>query len=309
MKLGFALPQIGAQASSERLIKVATKAEELGYDSLWVLERLLWPIAPRVPYPPTPDGKLPELYQHVLDPIETLTFIAGRTETIGLGTSVIVLPYHNPVMLARRLATLDQLSGGRAVCGFGLGWSPDEFEASGVPFERRGARTDEFLRLLVQIWASDVVEFKGEFYTVPASKIGPKPVPRATQPYPPIYLAGTAPQTFERIAQFAHGWNPVGPPPFEELAFSIRTMRDVAAHHGRPPEEMEVVLRVFPSITDEPLGSQRAVFSGSIDELAADVSQFEEIGVTELIIDLNFFPRYEDLSALIERMEQLKGLI
>ncbi len=301
MKLGFALPQLGPQASRDGLIKVAARAEQLGYDSLWVLERLLWPVAPRVPYPASADGKLPEIYQNVLDPIETLTFVAARTERIKLGTSVIVLPYHNPVILARRLATLDQLSGGRLLCGFGLGWSPDEFEAAGVPFESRGARAEEFLRLLVQIWTSDVVEFKGKFYTVPASKIGPKPLPRATQPHPPIYLAGFVPRSLERAARFAQGWNPVLMGPLDQLAASIKKLRELAAKQGRRPEQMEVVTRFYPQLDERPS-------SESISKIAAEVKKLEEVGVTEIIIDLNFSPRFSDLSAMLEALEQLRRI-
>ena len=139
MRVGISLPQLGPQASPESLIKVARHAEEIGYDSVWVLERLLWPLAPKEPYPATPDGSLPETYQIVLDPIETLTFVAAHTQKVQLGTSVLVLPYHTPIQLARRIATLDVLSGGRALVGVGAGWSRDEFEAVGTPFERRGA--------------------------------------------------------------------------------------------------------------------------------------------------------------------------
>src|SRR3982751_813222 len=102
MKVGMSLPQLGPQASRENLIAVARRAEELGYDSLWVLERLLWPLNPQEPYPAAPDGKLPEAYQTVLDPIEALTFVAAHTTKARLGTSVIVLPYHTPIQLARR---------------------------------------------------------------------------------------------------------------------------------------------------------------------------------------------------------------
>ncbi len=131
VKIGCSLPQLGLQANRENLVRVALRAEELGYDSVWVLERLLWPIEPRDPYPVTPDGKLPETYRVVLDPLETLTFVAALTSKVKLGTSVLVLPYHTPVDLARRIATLDVLSSGRAEVGVGIGWSRDEFEAAG----------------------------------------------------------------------------------------------------------------------------------------------------------------------------------
>src|SRR5450759_604040 len=132
MKIGFALPNIGPVATTEAVIAVAQRAEELGYNSLWTIERLLSPVNPQTPYPATPDGSLPEEYKHALDPLEALTFAAAHTRTITLGTSVLDIPYYNPVLLARRLTTLDVLSHGRLRVGFGLGWSQDEMDATGA---------------------------------------------------------------------------------------------------------------------------------------------------------------------------------
>ncbi len=123
MRLGFALPQVGPLAGPEALTRVAKGAEDLGFDSLWVLDRVLWPVEPQLPYP-VGDGTLPEVYKNVLDPLETLTFVAAHTTKIGLGTSVLNIPFYNPTLLARRLSTLDVLSGGRLQVGFGNGWSP-----------------------------------------------------------------------------------------------------------------------------------------------------------------------------------------
>src|SRR5215467_341669 len=137
MRLGIALPQIGSIAGPDSVGAVAQRAEVLGYDSLWVLDRILWPVAPQVPYP-LGDGSLPEQYKRALDPVETLTFAAALTRKIALGTSVLNLPWYNPVLLARRLTSLDVLSGGRLRVGLGIGWSPDEYEAAGAPWEDRG---------------------------------------------------------------------------------------------------------------------------------------------------------------------------
>ncbi len=121
MRMGFNLPPIGLAASPKSIVQVAQKAESLGYDSLWVTERLLYPVNPQTPYPATPDGSLPDAYKVALDPLEVLTFAAAHTRRIFLGTSVLDIPYYNPVMLARRLTTLDVLSGGRLRVGLGLG--------------------------------------------------------------------------------------------------------------------------------------------------------------------------------------------
>src|SRR5262244_1179660 len=176
MRLGFALPNIGSVATPEAVSKVAQRAEALGYETLWTIERLLWPLKLQTPYPATPDGSLPEQYKHSLDPIEALTFAAAQTKKIGLGTSVLDIPYYNPAMLARRLATLDYLSNGRLRVGLGLGWSKDEMDATGAEMKRRGPMADEFLQVLKAVWTQNPVEFRGEFFKIPKSYIDLKPV-------------------------------------------------------------------------------------------------------------------------------------
>ena len=171
MKIGVSVPNIGPVATPEAVKTVAQKAEALGYNSLWTVERLLWPVNPKLPYPVTPDGSLPEEYKYTLDPLDTLTFAAAHTSTIKLGTSVLDMPYYNPVMLARRLSTIDVLSKGRLRVGLGLGWSPDEMEATGADMKVRGARADEFIQVLKAIWTTDPAEYHGKFFSLPKSYI------------------------------------------------------------------------------------------------------------------------------------------
>jgi probable F420-dependent oxidoreductase len=199
LKIGITLPQAGQQATRDNVIHLAQNSESEGFDSLWVFERLLWPINPQTPYPATPDGSLPAQYQVMLDPLETLTYVAANTNRIALGTSVIDVLFHNPVILARRFATLDVLSEGRSICGVGIGWSRDEYQASNISFKDRGKRADEFVQVLKRIWVDDVVEFKGKFYNIPSSKIGPKPTQKL---HPPIYIGGFSPNTFSRIVNY-----------------------------------------------------------------------------------------------------------
>ena len=302
MKVGISLPQLGPTASPENLITVAQRAEELGYDSAWVLERLLWPLNPREPYPASPDGSLPETYQSVLDPLESLTFVAAHTKKLQLGTSVLVLPYHTPIQLARRIATLDVLSGGRALVGVGVGWSRDEFEAAGTPFERRGARCDEFLRAMIEVWTNDTVKFDGEFYHIPESKVGPKPVQK---PYPPIYIAGFGQYTFDRAAKFGNGWNPAGVPSFEWLEGMIGQFRQTVTRAGRT--DMEVVLRSFTMVFKDSLGPQRGPMMGTLDEVREDTKRLRDIGVTHLIQSppaIGFDPS-ASVDDMLRLMEQL----
>jgi probable F420-dependent oxidoreductase len=302
MRVGIALPQLGAQAKPENLALVARRAEELGYDSLWVLERLLWPLNPQEPYPASPDGSLPETYKSVLDPLETLTFVAAHTHKAQLGVSVLVLPYHTPIELARRIATLDVLSNGRAVLGCGVGWSRDEFEAAGTPFERRGARSDEFLRAMIDLWTKDPVGFEGEFYRVPESMVGPKPVQK---PHPTIYVAGFGPYAFERAVKFGNGWNPAGVPSFEWLEGMIKQFQETASRAGR--SDMGVILRVFPVVFEQSRGGERSPMMGTLAEIKADIERLRDIGVTEIIHatpEMCWIPS-ANIDAALAQMEQL----
>src|SRR5436309_13566703 len=186
MRFGFALPQAGSAIGPEGLVTTTKRAEDLGFDSLWVLDRILWPVNPKFPNPIV-DVSLPVKYKNVLDPLETLTFAAAHTRRIALGTSVLNLPWYNPVLLARRLATLDVLSGGRLRVGFGIGWSPVEYEAAGASWNTRRKAADDRVNALKAIWTTDPVELEGTDYRLAKSFIGLKPVqkphPQFTWPH------------------------------------------------------------------------------------------------------------------------------
>lgn len=164
MQFGFVLPHIGSAANTQAILQAAQRAEALGFDSLWVTDRLLWPLHPSTPYPGTPDGRLPMAYQTVYDPLAVLIFVAARTQRVRLGTSVLVAPYRNPVIMAKMGATLDSLSGGRFIFGVGVGWSPDEFTAVGESLAGRDARTDEYLRVIKELWTKEEPHFTGKYY-------------------------------------------------------------------------------------------------------------------------------------------------
>ncbi len=304
MRLGFNLPQIGPAAGPEAIVRVAQRAEELGYDSVWVTERLLYPIEPQTPYMATPDGSLPEAYKTVLDPLESLTFVAGQTSRVALGTSILDLPYYNPVMLARRLTTLDVLSGGRLRLGLGLGWSQDEFDAVGASMKGRGKRADEFISVLKAIWTTDPVEFQGEFYQVPKSVILPKPVQK---PHPPIYLAAFSPGGLKRTATMANGWLPAGLPP-DAMKQMIAGLSDMAQQAGRDPNELEVVVRANILVTDEALGEDRWIFTGSSEQIRSDIAATREVGVAEIHFDPSVSPDGVSVDGFLSRMEQMREL-
>lgn len=304
MRIGFVLPNIGPAGTSEGIVGAAQRAEALGYDSLWVTERLLYPLAPRTPYPATSDGSLPEVYKLALDPVETLTFVAAHTKRIALGTSVLDIPYYNPVLLARRLTTLDIFSDGRLRVGLGQGWSADEFEAAGASFSRRGARADEFLQVLKAIWTSEPVEFHGKFYHVPRSIIRPKPV---QQPHPPIYLAAYAPASLKRVARFADGWNPAGLP-LQVMAQMWKGVQEMARAEGRDPASLQLVVRANLLVTEVPEGRDRMIFTGTLDQIREDTRSCRELGAHEVFFDPTFSPGAESLDLFLSLMEKLRGM-
>ena len=302
MKLGFALPNIGPVSTAEAVTKVAQRAEALGYESLWTVERLLYPVRPQTPYPVTPDGMLPEPYKHVLDPVEALTFAAAKTTKIGLGVSVLDIPYYNPVMLARRLSTLDFLSNGRLRVGLGLGWSKDEMDAASADMKERGARADEFLDVLKAIWTTNPVEYRGKFYQVPKSYIGPKPVQK---PHPPIYLAAFALPALKRLATKADGWNPVAIP-VDGMAQMFGAIQKMVKEAGRDPSTLKMIVRANLELSEKPLGKDRMIFTGTMEQIKEDVAACERIGAQEVFFDPAFGPGGQTVERWLELMEELR---
>src|SRR5262245_40227189 len=298
MRLGFVLPHIGSWAGPDALVQVASRAEELGFDSLWTTERLLVPLQPRVPYP-IGDGRIPDVYRTTLDPLDSLTFVAGQTSRIRLGVSVLNLPWYNLPLLARRLTTIDVLSEGRLSVGLGLGWSPEAYEAAGRTWNVRGRRFTEAVQALKTIWTTDPVEFHGEFFDISRSVIGPKPVQK---PHPPIYMAAFAPSALERVARESNGWNPVAIPP-AGVAQMFEGIKETARQVGRDPSELELVVRANVELTETPLGDDRGPFSGTADQIEADIASMREIGATQLFFDPTVDPTVRSLDDYVGRME------
>jgi probable F420-dependent oxidoreductase len=300
MRFGFALPQVGSAVGPDALVSVAKRAEELGFDSLWVLDRILWPVNPRAPYP-IGDGSLPVKYKSVLDPLEALTFAAAHTRRVALGTSVLNLPWYTPVLLARQLTTLDILSGGRLKVGFGIGWSPDEYEAAGTAWQERGKRADELIQALKKIWTTDPVEFHGKYYRIPKSVIGPKPVQK---PHPPIYMAAYTPSAMKRVATEASGWFPVGIP-LSGIGPMFQGIKRMAKEAGRDPSALELILRANVEIHDTPIQKDRGDFTGTLEQIAEDVKTTQRLGAAEIVIDAQFSPGVETAGDIVTRMEEL----
>jgi probable F420-dependent oxidoreductase len=316
LKVGITLPQAGQQATRENIIQAARQAEGEGFDSVWVFERLLWPLKPQTPYPGTPDGSLPIEYQNILDPIETLSFVAANTSKIALGTSVIDMLFHNPVILARRFATLDVMSQGRAICGLGIGWSKDEYQAANVPFNNKGKRADEFFQALKKIWTEDVVEFKGEYYNIPASKIGPKPIQK---PNIPIYLGGFSPNTFARMVNYdTNGWLGLIGGPLEYLENTLNDIREKANRANKDQNSFKTILLTYPNVIESPSQPdtsvsprehQRFPLTGTVDEIAGDLKRIKGMGVEHIVFGYNFIATGKDVDKIIDTTKQLSQFV
>jgi probable F420-dependent oxidoreductase len=270
---------LGPLAGPDALARGAQRAEALGYHSAWVADRLLFPLAPRAPYP-VGDGTLPEYFKRSMDPIEALAFAAAHTRRITLGTSILNMPFYNPVVLARRLATLDVLSGGRLRVGLGQAWSPDELEAVGADPRTRASRADEFIRVLKAMWGPDPVEFEGRHFRVARSIVGLKPV---QAPHPPLYLAAYVPAALRRAAALADGWLPSGLP-LQAVGQMVGQLRGYAREAGRDPARLEVIYMTGAQLTGTPLDdAKRGLLSGGAAQVRGDLGRLRAAGVTEVI--------------------------
>jgi probable F420-dependent oxidoreductase len=276
--LGFGLPVSGSWATPDGMRRIARRAEELGYASLWTFQRVLYPV----------DGELDPPHRAVHDPVVALAHVAGHTDRIGLGTATICAPYTAPALLAKTLTSLDVLSGGRLTVGLGMGWLPQEYAAAGVPFERRGARMDEYLRCLRALWTQDPIEFSGEFYTVPRSHVGPPPVQR---PHPPILLGGSAVPALRRAGRLAQGWIGSSRHDLTRIGACVETVREGAREAGRDPEAVRIVVRGVVDLVDDEPGRQRRPLHGNREQVLDDLAALRSLGVTEVFFDLNLSPR------------------
>ncbi|TCK21458.1 TIGR03619 family F420-dependent LLM class oxidoreductase [Pseudonocardia endophytica] len=275
--LGFGLPVSGNWATPETMRYVARRAEDLGYASLWTFQRTLWPV----------DGGLEPSHWSVFDSVVALAHVAGDTERIGIGTATLCAPFTAPALLAKTMTSLDVLSGGRLTVGVGIGWMPQEYAAANVPFERRGARMDEYLRCLRALWTEDPVEFDGEFYTVPRSHVRPSPVQK---PHPPILVGGRAAPALRRAGRLAQGWIGSSRQDLAEVGACAETVRDGAREAGRDPDAVRILLRGLVDLVDRDPGPDRRPLHGTRDQIVDDLRDLRARGVTEVFLDLNLSP-------------------
>jgi alkanesulfonate monooxygenase SsuD/methylene tetrahydromethanopterin reductase-like flavin-dependent oxidoreductase (luciferase family) len=267
MRIGVQLAQLGGQATPEAVTASARSAEALGFDSVWVIDPLLSPIPSTPPSGAPDEGSLFPEARAALDPLTTLAFAAGATDRIRLGTSVLAATRYTPTVLARSLATVDVLSGGRLTIGLDLGWSIDEHDVMGRPPAERAARQESVLDVLEAAWTS---------------AISPKPVQR---PRPPVLLSAHSPKGLDRLARRADGWAPSGLP-VASVAATFRELRDAAASYGRDPESLQLVVRAPVTVRARPVEGIRDVYTGSIDQIVEDLAATAAIGASEMVLAL-----------------------
>ena len=300
---GTSMPSRGDMASPENLRTLAQRAESLGFDSVWVSDHIILPRKVDSFYPYAADGVAtfrPD--EDYYDPLATLNFLAGCTQKIRLGTHVLILPYRNPVLTAKMLSTLDVLSGGRVILGAGVGWMEEEFQALGLDtYAQRGAVTDEYIQLFKELWTKDNPEFHGEHYQLSESGFQPKPVQK---PHPPIWIGGHTNPAIRRAAKYGDGWMPIGlrPPAIlepEELAEKIARLRRLTVRAGRPEDAVSLCFSTGVTFDNSP-GATRRMMSGRAEQIAADLRQYQDLGVRNFILG---FPG-DSVAALDEAMDQ-----
>lgn len=273
MRIGFAVPSAGPWATPENQLTVARRAEELGYESLWTLQRILNP-------PDSGDTS----YRNVPDPLLTLAYLAGHTSTVRLGVAVLNAPFVSPALLAKQTATLDRLSHGRLELGLGLGWMPEEFTASGVPMARRGARLTEYLAVLTALWTGRAGPIDGEFYQLPDVLLGPTPVQR---PRPPILLGAGVDTALRRVGRLGDGWISASRADARTLGRSVTVVKEAAEHAGRDPESLRFVCR---AALGSPSHGPDSPLYGPYERVRENIGALAEQGITEVFYDPNFDP-------------------
>lgn len=251
MKIGLAFANTGPFAEPDGLAQLAVAAEQAGIESVWTVEHVIWPSSYDSAYPYSPTGKMPgDKTSAIPDPLVWLSFVAAHTSRLVLGTGIVILPERNPLVFAKEAATLDRLSGGRLRLGIGVGWLEEEFDALGVPWERRGARTDEYIRAMRELWAGDDASFDGEFVSFDDVSSNPKPASGSI----PFVIGGHSNAAARRAGRLGDGFFPGRGTP-DELREMLDVMRQAAADADRDPTAIEVTAAHPGLFGDDPVGA------------------------------------------------------
>jgi probable F420-dependent oxidoreductase len=270
----------GPVATRGNLLAFARRMEALGYDSLWVSDHVVFPYTIRSRYPYSDTGQFPlPPTTHFLEPLTTLALVAGVTERMKLGTSILVLPHRHPVLAAKMLATLDHLSGGRVILGAGVGWMEEEITTLGAPFSERGAWSDEAIRVMRACWSQERASFKGRYFSFEDIGAFPQPVRK----HIPIWIGGHTPRAFRRVAELGDGWHAAFTPP-PELEEGLRLLEAACRHAGKRFEDLTVTVRAGLSFRKERAPERRPLI-GTVEEILNDLKRYRALGVHTVLLE------------------------
>jgi probable F420-dependent oxidoreductase len=268
MNFGFYLPTRGHTATPEALETLVAHGEALGFQSVMIADHVVFPTKVHSKYPYTVSGAFPG-HGDALEQLTLMAFLAGITERLRLVTSVMILPYRNPVLTAKMLATVDVLSRGRVTVGVGVGWLREEFEALHTPdFDQRGAVSNEYLQILKTLWTQDPADFAGQFYQFKGLRCLPHPLQK---PHPPLWIGGHSRPALRRVAKYGDGWHPVGANPAvplrpHELQSALEDLKRLVEAEGRDPATVTISFKAplydISSSVEQQAGFERRPFSG-----------------------------------------------
>jgi probable F420-dependent oxidoreductase len=295
MDWGIHLPHMGVQASRDVLISFAQRADELGYHSGWVSDHIAWPADIASKYPYTPDGAFPAPQNLPwLDPIGTMFFVAGCTERLKLGTTVLILPYRPPVQTAKALASLDVVSGGRLILGVGVGWMQEEFDVLGMPYDHRGQRSDEQLEVFRRLFTDANPSYDGRFYAFPPVGFEPKPV----QSPVPIWVGGNTEAAYRRTARFGDAFHAAFEP-LDDVRTAWARVLELAKEEGRDPGALRLSIRLY--LDPEGKMPPAKSVAGSTEQMVDTIGRWQEIGVSHILFDPVASGGNDGRAALMER--------
>ena len=283
MEIGIDVGVYGSLATPENITGLAQFAEERNYHSIWLADHVVFPadITSRYPYSPTGAFPAPDT-DPLMEPIATMGVLAGATNNVLLGTSVLVMPYRNPLLLGRMLATIDNFSNGRVVLGAGSGWLEEEFKALDTRnFEDRGPVTDEYLEIFKAVCGGGAVAYKGEHYQFEAMQCYPASVQR---PHPPILIGGISNRALRRVAEHGTGWMSVSLDP-EQIPERLERLGRLCERNGRALDALWLVHKLFISIGEEQpdVGGGRKLGTGSLKTVTDDIKRFRDFGYRSII--------------------------
>ena len=268
MKFGLCIPHYGKALPIGDLRTTLENAEAMGFDSVWVSDHVV-----------TPEHMQASVGPIFYDPFVVLTCAAALTRRVKLGSTVIVVPYRNPLVVAKMVATLDALSEGRIILGVGAGGAPDEFSALGLPSHQRGRRTDEYLRLMVALWTQDPTDFQGRFFSFTGVRFGPKPVQK---PHPPIWVGGRSDAALRRAVAFGEAWHPTSMalPALKERMARLKELSQQAGREQGPAVTIHQGIRVDKSPVP---GEDRRPGRGTPQQLREDMERYREMGIPAVV--------------------------